>query len=117
MDFPILITWMSPFSSFGASGVIFHFISFIDKNQNSKQNSLRWDATFCGVTSGAIMFDYVPLKGRQPYIWVNIWVNVLCYKSVIGLTTRNWFRNNRNFIVFNPECQSSEHRDVSVIQI
>ena len=44
----------------GASGVIFHFISFSSKNHISKQNSPRWDAAKRGVTSGAIMFAYVP---------------------------------------------------------
>ena len=32
----------------------------------SKQNSPRWDAAFCGVTSGAMLFVYVilcPIKG------------------------------------------------------
>ena len=31
----------------------------------SKQNSPRWDAAFCGVTSGAMVFAYVPQK-RKP---------------------------------------------------
>ena len=31
-----------------------------DENHLSKQNSPRWDAAFCGVTSGAILFAYVP---------------------------------------------------------
>ena len=44
------------------------FISFFDGNQNSKENSPRWDAAFCGVTSGGILFAYVPLKGRQAYM-------------------------------------------------
>ena len=30
-----------------------------------KQDSPRWDAAFCGVTSGAMLFVYVPQKGRQ----------------------------------------------------
>ena len=38
MDFPILIIWMSPLSFLGAAGLIFHFISFFDKNHVSKQN-------------------------------------------------------------------------------
>ena len=37
MDFPILVE--SIFTFLGASEVIFHFISFFDENQNSKQNS------------------------------------------------------------------------------
>ena len=44
----------------GASGVIFHFISFSGNNHIGKQNSPRWDAAKRGVTSGAIMFAYVP---------------------------------------------------------
>ena len=35
------------------------FIQFFEKNSLSKQNSPRWDAAFCGVTSGAILFAYV----------------------------------------------------------
>ena len=44
----------------GASGVIFHFISFSGKYHISKQKSPRWDAAKRGVTSGAIMFAFVP---------------------------------------------------------
>ena len=40
--------------------VIFHFYSFFDENHVSKQNSPRWDAVFCGVSSGAILFAFVP---------------------------------------------------------
>ena len=36
------------------------FTQFFDKSSLSKQNSPRWDAAFCGVISGAIMFAYVP---------------------------------------------------------
>ena len=44
--------------------LLFHFsIKFL-----SKQNSPRWDATFCSVPSGAILFAYVPQKGCQPYM-------------------------------------------------
>ena len=35
------------------------FISFFDENHVSKQNSPRWNAAFCGVTSWATLFDYV----------------------------------------------------------
>ena len=44
---------------------IFIFISFFDENHVSKQNNPRWDAAFRGVTSVAILFAYVPEKGRQ----------------------------------------------------
>ena len=54
--FPILSNWMSPLSLLGASGVIFHFYVIFDENHVSKQNSLRWGAAFCEVTSGAILF-------------------------------------------------------------
>ena len=36
---------------------LFHFF---DEIPLSKLKSLRWVATFCGVTSGAILFSYVP---------------------------------------------------------
>ena len=39
---------------------MFHFISFFDEFPVSQQNSPRWDAAFCVVASGAILFDYVP---------------------------------------------------------
>ena len=37
-------------------------ISFFDEIRVSNQNSPRWVAVSCGVTSGAILFAYVPLK-------------------------------------------------------
>ena len=42
---------------FGGIGGIF---SFFDENHVSKQNSPRWDAAFCGVTSETILFACVP---------------------------------------------------------
>ena len=48
-------------STFVFRGVRSDFLSFnqfFDENSLSKQNSPRWDAAFCGVTSGAIMFAY-----------------------------------------------------------
>ena len=41
------------------------FISFFYEIPLSKQNSPRWDAAFCGGTSGAMLFAYVPQKGHQ----------------------------------------------------
>ena len=39
----------------------FYFLSlFFDKITLCKQNCPRWDAAFCGVSSGAILFVYVP---------------------------------------------------------
>ena len=67
MDFPILIIWMHPLSFLGASGVVF---SFFDENRVSKQNSPRWDAALCGVTSGDILFAYANKKDAR-LIWVN----------------------------------------------
>ena len=51
----------------GVLRVIFIFISFFNEISQCKQNSPRWewDAAFCGVTSGAMLFAYVPQKGRQ----------------------------------------------------
>ena len=48
------------------------FIPFFDEITFSKQNSPRWDAAFCGVTSGAI--DYcLPMFNKKDarLIWVN----------------------------------------------
>ena len=58
---------------FRGSGSIFLFLfHFFDENDVSKQNSPRWDAAFCGVTSGAILCVYVPQKGRSMLIWVKL---------------------------------------------
>ena len=48
--------------------ICFICISFFDEFSVSKQNRPRWEAAFCGVTSGAVMFFYVPLNGRQAYM-------------------------------------------------
>ena len=42
--------------------------SFFDEIPVSKQYRPRCDAVFCGVTSGAILFAYVPKIGRQAYV-------------------------------------------------
>ena len=65
MDSPIIINWVSSLSLLGVLGLFFilFFSQFFDDNYLSKQNSPRWDAAFCGVTSGAILFANVPLKG------------------------------------------------------
>ena len=49
---------------FGGHRSGFNFFPFV-KFSLSKQNSPRWDAALCGVTSGAILFACVPQKGRQ----------------------------------------------------
>ena len=46
-------------STFVLRGIRSNF-SFFDEIHVSKQNSPRWDAAFCSVTSGAILFAYVP---------------------------------------------------------
>ena len=61
----MIINWVSPLSFLGVLEVIFNFISFYDEISLRKQNSPRWDAEFCGISSGAILFAYVPQKGRQ----------------------------------------------------
>ena len=38
----------------------FSFFTFFDEIHVSKLNSPRWDAAFCDVTSGGILFAYVP---------------------------------------------------------
>ena len=65
MDFPTFIIWASPLSFLGALCVILNFIQIFDEISLSKQNSPGWDAAFCGVTSGAMLFAYVPQKERQ----------------------------------------------------
>ena len=65
MDSLIIIIWASLLSFLGAAGVIFNFYLTFDEIPVSKQNSPRWDAAFCGITSGAILFAYVPQKGHQ----------------------------------------------------
>ena len=39
---------------------IFRGVRYDEISSLRKQNSPRWDAAFCGVTSGAILFAYVP---------------------------------------------------------
>ena len=58
MDFPI-VYWVIPLSSLGPLGVIFKFYSIFNEISLSKQNSPKWDAAFCGVASGAILFAFV----------------------------------------------------------
>ena len=41
-------------------GVWLIFIQFFDEIFRCKQNRPRWETAFCGVTSGAILFAYVP---------------------------------------------------------
>ena len=67
MDFPIIIIWASPLSFLGALDVTLNYLIFYGFSL-SKQNSPSWDAAFCGVTSGAILFAYVQQKGRQAYM-------------------------------------------------
>ena len=52
-------------STFGFRCFRSDFYSVFDGISLCKQNSPRWDAAFCGITSGAILFAYVPLK-RTP---------------------------------------------------
>ena len=50
----------STFISRGSGSDFSFLFLFFDKNPVSKQNSPRWEAEFYGVTSGAILFCYVP---------------------------------------------------------
>ena len=66
LDLPISIIWESPVI-LGESGVLFIYFFFIifqffDKVPPSKQNSLRLDTAFCGISSGAILFCLCPIK-------------------------------------------------------
>ena len=42
-----------------------NFIQLFDEIPLSNQNGPRWDVAFCGVTFRAMLFAYVPQKGRQ----------------------------------------------------
>ena len=44
----------------GVRSDFYFFIQFFDEFSLSKQISPRWDAAFCGVTSGAVLFANVP---------------------------------------------------------
>ena len=70
MDFPIIINLASPLSFFGGVRSDFNFfISFFDIITFSiLLNSLRWDATFCGVTSGTMLFAYMYVPGLNELI-------------------------------------------------
>ena len=59
MDFPILTIWISILSFEGHKEHFDIFVSLIYENHLSKNNSPRWDATFCGFTSLAILFVYM----------------------------------------------------------
>ena len=74
MDFPIIIIRVSPLSFVGVSGVILNFIQFFDKSSLSKQNSPRWDAAFCGVSSGSIVC-LCPIKGTPGLNELKIMIN------------------------------------------
>ena len=47
-------------ATFIMRGISSDFKYILDENPLSKQNSPRWDAEFCGVTSGAILFAHAP---------------------------------------------------------
>ena len=67
---PVYEEWTCHFPSLSIGWVNFHFmgvkcdfvffISFFVEIALCKQNSPRWDAAFCDVTSGAMLFAYVP---------------------------------------------------------
>ena len=50
--------------------MIFHYFFFFDENHVIKQNSLRWDAAFCGVTSALFCLPRSLVKDAR-LIWAN----------------------------------------------
>ena len=78
MDSPTIIILVNLLSFYGALGVILIAISFLCEFC-SKQNSQRWDAAFCGVTSEAILFGMS--KKEKDATLTCIFVNklFLCY--------------------------------------
>ena len=75
MDFPTFNIWMRlhVFSFLMASGV-FIFVSFFDESHVRKQNSARWNAAFCGVISGAILFANVQYKRTTDLYGLKEWI-------------------------------------------
>ena len=66
MDFPIIIIWVSLLSFLGAVGVILDFcLKYFYENPLCKQNSPRWDAAECGITSWAILFANDPVSHKK----------------------------------------------------
>ena len=79
--FPVKIKLFFFFNPFLTNGVSHHYLDestsssrgtrsdfkllVFDEIPPSKQNSLRWDTTFCSVIPGAILFAYVPTIGHQ----------------------------------------------------
>ena len=50
----------------GVRSDFYFFLSdFCDEISLGKQNSPRWDAAFCGITSAAMPFAYVPQNDHQ----------------------------------------------------
>ena len=92
MEFPTHIIWMSP--TFIFSGIGSNF-SFFYEIRVCKQISPRWDAAFCGVTSGAILFAFVPSKGRQAF-WVEFDPNSKRDILFTGNLERAWTLSVKN---------------------
>ena len=65
----------------------FKFLFFNEFSQ-SKQNSPRWDAAFCGVTSKAILFEDVLQNGCQGHknyeLCLSSYLSCVMGKSVLG---------------------------------
>ena len=71
------------------SDFYFFSISFFDEISSlCKQNSLRWDAAFCGVISGAILFAYVPQKGGSYVLICTTFGTLSIRLSIIAFTIR-----------------------------
>ena len=68
MDFPILLTWMSPFSFSGASGVFFISISFFDEN-HVKANRIAPDGTPSHLGRFCLPVSH---KKDARLIWINL---------------------------------------------
>ena len=62
----------------GIWSVVSIIFNFFDENHVSKQNSPSWDAAFCSVPSGAILFAFVPLMDAR---LISVKCNVLLGSS------------------------------------
>ena len=70
----------STFILWGVGSNFLILISFFDEISLIKQNSPRWDAASCGVTSGAILFAYVPQMDTRLIV-----IHVYELKDIIAL--------------------------------
>ena len=99
MDFPNVIIWMSPLSFLGASVTIFHFYYILDEFPLSKQNSLRWDATFAASHLGLFCLPMYHKKEARL-----IWVKNSRNKDHANISESTVYENTFDFSICSKHC-------------